>query len=185
MAVATPWLDAEVVDEVQKETSSGKYVNPSKLEEGKEHRFRIFGTGITGFELWTTDKKPVRYTEKPDESEFPANVKVDDNTGVAVPKRFLAGLVYDYAAEDFKILQLTQKGLMNALFKYIQDEDFGDPQTYDIKITRKGSGLNTEYSLVAAPPKPVTKAIAAAYDELYCNIEALFDGEDPFEAPKG
>jgi hypothetical protein len=185
MPAATAWLSAETVDQVAKETSSGKYVNPSKLEESKEHRFRLFGTGVTGFEVWTVDNKPVRYATKPDDADLPPNVKVEESTGTPSVRRFLAGLVYDYAAEDFKILQLTQKGLMNGLFKYMQDEDFGDPTDYDIKLTRKGSGLKTEYSLVAAPPKPVAKTIEAEYAELYCNLEALFEGKDPFEAPQG
>lgn len=185
MPASTAWLSPETVEAVSKETNSGRYVNPSKLDEGKEHRFRLFGTGITGFEAWTTDNKPVRYTERPEDADLPPNVRVDEKSGNPTVRRFLAGLVYDYAAEDFKILQLTQKGLMNGLFKYIQDEDFGDPTSYDIKITRKGSGLNTEYTLVAAPPKPAAAAVTAQYDELYCNLEALFEGKDPFEAPQG
>lgn len=184
MPAATAWLSAETVDQVSKETSTGRYVNPSKLEDGKEHRFRLFGTGITGFEAWTTDNKPVRYAEKPEDADLPPNVKIEDN-GSPIVRRFLAGLVYDYASEDFKILQLTQKSLMNGLFKYMQDEDFGDPTGYDIKLTRKGSGMKTEYSLVAAPPKPPAKAVEAEYADLYCNLEALFEGKDPFEAPQG
>jgi hypothetical protein len=183
-ATAAPaWLANDVVDALVKETSSGRYVNPSKLEENKEHRFRFFGTGITGYEVWTTDNKPVRYVEKPADADLPPNVKFEENGAPSV-RRFIAGLVFDYAAEEFKILQLTQKGLMNSLFKYIQDADYGDPCGYDIKIQRKGSGLKTEYTLVPSPPKEPAAAIRAQYDEMHCNLEALFEGKDPFDAPQ-
>ncbi len=181
---AAPWLAPETVEEVSKETSSGRYVNPSKLDEGKEHRYRFFGTGITGYEVWTVDNKPVRFRDKPGDADLPGNVKFDESGNPSV-KRFITGLVYDYQAEDFKILQLTQKGLMNTLFKYIQDTDYGDPCGYDIKLTRKGSGLKTEYTLAPAPPKAPAAAVVAEYDELYCNLELLFDGKDPFEKPQG
>lgn len=180
---ATAWLSTETVDAISKESGNGRYVNPSKLEEGKEHRFRFFGTGITGFETWTTDNKPVRFREKPEASDLPENVRLDN--GSPTIKRFISGLVYDYQAEQFKILNITQKTLMNDLFKYIKDSDYGDPVNYDVKLTRKGSGMNTEYDLVAAPPKDPAKSIVALYEEEYCNLDALFDNGDPFDQPKG
>lgn len=180
---ATAFLGAAVVDEISKETTSGRYINPSKLDENKEHRFRFFGTGITGFETWTTENKPVRFRVKPDDADLPSNVRLDD--GKYTVRRFIAGLVYEYTTESFKVLQITQKSLMNDLFKYMRDPEYGDPCNYDIKITRKGSGLKTEYDLVAAPPKEAQKAIIAAYEDEYCNLDVLFEGGDPFERPKG
>lgn len=175
---ATAFLAADLVEEISKETSgNGRYVNPSKIDG--EVRLRFFGSGITGFEGWTEDNKPVRWETKP--SELPSNLKQRDN-GPAI-KRFLAGIVWDYANEDFKILQMTQKTLMDQLFKFLKDEDYGDPTGYDIKISKTGEGMKTEYSLVAAPPKPVSKEVQAAYDALHCNLAALFDGDDPFAEP--
>lgn len=170
-----PFLSDDLVEEISKEASgSGRYISPSKIEG--EIRLRFFGSGVTGFEGWTEDNKPVRWETKP--TELPANIRQRDN-GPAV-KRFLSGVVWDYANEDFKILQVTQKTLMEQLFKFIKDEDYGDPTGYDIKISRTGEGKSTEYSLVAAPPKPPTKEIQAAYAALTCNLNALFDGDDPF-----
>lgn len=178
-----PWLAPDVVTEVSKEVTSGRYVNVSKLEERKEHRFRFFGTGITGFEVWTVGGKPIRYPFKPETAQLPDDVRVDEN-GPSL-KRFIAGLVYDYAADDFKVMLLTQKGLMNMLFKCMQDPDYGDPVNYDIKISRKGSGLNTEYTLVPSPPKDPALSLTTRYEDLYCNLEALFANKDPFEKPQG
>jgi len=89
-------------------------------------------------------------------------------------------LVYDYSANDFKILQITQKTLMDQLFKFISDEDYGDPTGYDIKISKTGEGKKTEYSLVAAPPKAIKSDIQQRFDDLRCDLNRLFDGEDPF-----
>jgi hypothetical protein len=174
MTVST-FLSADLVDEIAKESSgSGRYINPAKIEG--EIRLRFFGSGITGFEAWTDDNKPIRWETKPD--ELPANIRQQE--GYQTLKRFLAGVVYDYASESFKILQITQKTLMDQLFKFMKDEDYGDPTGYDVKISRSGEGKKTEYTLVAAPPRAVAKDIQSAYDNLTCNLNALFDGDDPF-----
>jgi hypothetical protein len=36
---------------------------------------------------------------------------------------------------------------------------------------------------VAAPPKPVSKSVQDRYDNFFCNLNALYDGEDPFTDP--
>lgn len=177
--MTTAFLDLELVDEISKESSSsGRYINPSKLTG--EKRLRFMGRGITGFGSWTIDKKPIRWESKP--SELPSNL-APDFTGKISVKRFIAGVVYDYEDGDFKILEITQRRLMDQLFKFIKDSDYGDPSGYDIKISKSGEGKDTEYSLVAAPPKSVTKEIATAYEDLTCNLNALFDGEDPWAEP--
>ena len=169
------FLSASAIEEISKESSgSGRYLNPAKIDG--EVRVRFFGTGRTGFEAWTDDNKPVRWPTKPE--KLPANIRQQE--GFQTLKRFLAGLVYDYSANDFKILQITQKTLMDQLFKFIKDEDYGDPTTYDIKIGKTGEGKKTEYTLVAAPPKAVKADLKTRYDELTCDLSRLFDGDDPF-----
>jgi hypothetical protein len=169
------FLSATAIEEISKESSgSGRYLNPAKITD--EVRVRFFGSGITGFEAWTIDNKPVRWETKPE--ELPANIRQQE--GYQTIKRFIAGLVYDYSANDFKILQITQKTLMDQLFKFISDEDYGDPTGYDIKISKTGEGKKTEYSLVAAPPKAIKSDIQQRFDDLRCDLNRLFDGEDPF-----
>jgi len=178
--MTSTFLSLDVVEEISNESSgSGRYINPAKLTG--EKRLRFFGEGITGWYSWTIDKKPIRWECKPE--ELPANLAPDLSGKISV-KRFLAGVVYDYEDGDFKILDITQRTLMEQLFKFIKDDDYGDATTYDIKISKAGEGKETTYSLVAAPPKPVTKEIAQAFDDLTCNLKALFDGEDPWAEPK-
>ena len=177
--MTTAFLSAELIEEISKEsTNTGRYLNPSKIQG--EVRVRLLGRGVTGFGGWTTDKKPVRWQARPE--ELPANLAPDMSGNLTV-KRFLASLVYDYSSADFKIMEITQKSLMDQLFKFMKDEDYGDPNGYDVKISRTGEGKNTEYNLVAAPPKPLSKDISAAFDKLTCNLDALFDGDDPFADP--
>lgn len=181
--MVTAFLSTEVFEEIQQESANnGRYINPSKLKAGEpEKRLRFIGQGITGFSGWTTEKKPVRFETKPE--ELPANL-APDMSGKTSLKRFIAGVVWDYEASDFKILEITQRTLMDQLFKYAKDSDYGDPTNYDIKISKTGSGMDTEYTLIAAPPKSLAPEITKAYKEFYCNLPALFDGEDPFAEPK-
>jgi len=169
------FLSAAAIEEISKEASgSSRYLNPSKFTE--ETRLRFFGSGLTGYEAWTVDNKPMRWPLKPE--ELPANIRQKE--GYEPIKRFLAGVVYDYASDDFKILHMTQKTLRDQLMQYYTDEDYGDPTNYDIKISKKGEGIKTEYTLVAAPPKEVKPALQARFDDLECDLTRLFDNEDPF-----
>jgi hypothetical protein len=178
--MTTPWLSVDVVEEISSEASSGsRFVNPSKIEG--EKRFRFFGQGITGFSGWTTDKKLLRWELKP--TELPSNLAPDKSGRVGV-KRFIASVVYDYEAEEFKIIEITQRRLMEQLFKYIKDEDYGDPTLYDVKINKTGQGIDTDYSLIASPPRVPAKEVLAAYKDVYCNLRALFDSDDPWAAPQ-
>lgn len=173
--MTTTFLSPDLINEISKESSgSGRYINPAKIDG--ELRVRFFGEGISGFEAWTDDNKPIRWESKPE--SLPSNIRQQE--GYQTLKRFLAGIVYDYSSNSFKILQITQKTLMEQLFKYIKDEDYGQPVNYDIKISRTGEGKKTEYTLVPAPPKSPTKEVAAAFEALHCNLPALFDGDDPF-----
>lgn len=177
--MTTTFLSLDLVEEISKESQgNGRYVNPSKIEG--EKRLRFVGAGITGFGAWTVDKRPVRWESRPE--KLPADLAPDHSGKISV-KRFLAGLVFDYEAQDFKILEITQRTLMDQLFKYMKDEDYGDPSGYDIKISRTGEGIKTEYGLVAAPPKPLAKDITASLESVNCNLAALFDGEDPWAEP--
>ena len=164
-----------VLEDIAKDASSaGRYINPSKLNG--EVRLRIFGAGKSGWEAWTTDNKPVRWPMKPE--KLPANIRKQE--GFQPIKHVLFGVVFDYAADDFKVLQITQKTLKEQLAKYQQDPDYGDPVNYDIKIGKTGEGKETKYTIVPSPPKPVNPAIQARYDELYCDLDALYEGGDPF-----
>lgn len=53
---------------------------------------------------------------------------------------------------DSKEVQILQKGasVYKGLNSLIQDDDWGDPVEYDIKLTHTGNGIDTEYSVSPA-----------------------------------
>lgn len=174
--MSTTYFD-KPVEELEKESAvEGRYLNPSKLE--KETKIRFFGAGITGWQAWTTDNKPIRWEAKPE--ELPANLKKSDSGSVDL-KHFMAGVVWDYEDKGFKILLITQKSIKDELFKYMKAPEYGpDLNSYDIKLDKAGTGLDTKYSVLPLPPKPVDKDIAKQFEELQCNLKAMYDGDDPF-----
>lgn len=144
--------------------------NYMKLQEG-ENKFRILSPAVYGWEDWV-NKKPVRYkmNEKP--------AKPFDETKPV--KHFWAFIVWNYAEEKIQMLQITQASLRNALEPLCTSEDWGAPFFYDIKIHKKGEGINTEYSLTPVPHKPLAPHVEEAFKNKPCNLEALFDDMDPF-----
>lgn len=141
-----------------------------KFKEG-ETRFRIISKPILGWEDWK-DKKPIRFKfdEKPQKPIDPAKPI----------KHFWAMAVWDYQANRVAILEITQKGIQTTLRGLAQDPDWGDPSQYDIKVERKGSGMETEYEVKPVPHKPLTEEIKAACAETKVYLEALYVAGDPF-----
>lgn len=154
------------------ETASG-YM---KLKDG-ENVFRVLSSAITGFEYWTNDNKPVRSPYPFDETP---NIKVVNGQPQRV-KHFWAFVVWNYATKAVEILELTQSSIQNAITNLIEDADWGNPKDYDIKITRTGAGLETEYSVNPKPAKELDHDIAVAYADKKINLQKLFKSENPFE----
>jgi flagellar capping protein FliD len=51
-------------------------------------------------------------------------------------KEFRAFVVWNYTDEKVQIMEITQNSIKNQIYKLANDEDFGDPKTYDLKINR-------------------------------------------------
>jgi hypothetical protein len=58
---------------------------------------------------------------------------------------------------------------------------FADPREYSITVNRIGETMETAYTVLPSPAKPVPAHILKAYEEKYINIEALFTGGNPFD----
>lgn len=172
------FLTAEKVKTLKENTGGDKrYLNLSKLPDGKATRIRFCGEGVTGFLAWTTNRKPLRWELCPE--VLPESVKPDDN-GDRTAKFFLAGICWDYEAEMFRVIEITQKGIIGDINKYVADEDFGDPSGYDITITRTGSGLDTKYDVLAKPPKSISDTVKKAFSKLSWDLDNLFEGRHPW-----
>lgn len=144
--------------------------NYLKLQKG-DNKFRILSRPVVGWVDWK-DKKPFR---------FAMNAKPDKPFDPKKPiKHFWAFLVWDATNEGVKILELTQQTIQQSIGHLSKDEEWGAPFEYDIKVGRKGEGLETEYTVTPSPKKPLTDDIKKAALEKPCNLEALFSGSDPW-----
>lgn len=161
-----------------------RYLRLNMIEENSPYRIRFLGNAITGWEVWVEDdegEKKLRFEEKPD--ELPENAKAD-MSGRKEYKRFISCVVYDYKLEKLRVLDLNQPGVMNKIFEYDDDPDYGDPTGYDIKITKTVKGKKTSYSVNAAPPKAVAPTIEKLFKATPCDLNRLFDNEDPWADEK-
>lgn len=146
------------------------YINLGKLPEG-EHRFRIVDRPIAGWIDWM-ENKPCRFRpeDKP-RSSFDPNRPV---------KAFWAMHVWDYARDGLYIMEITQNGIRKALESYAINEDWGDLTSFDIKIKKEGTGIETEYTVIPVPHKPLSDKIKEAIVEKKIRLEALYEGKDPW-----
>lgn len=160
-------------------TSDGNYL---KLKDG-DNKFRVLSSAIIGWEAWI-NQKPVR--RRMDESFTPDEIESFDSNkdgSPRKPKHFWAFVVYNYNEKRIQIYQVTQKSIMTAIEGFVNDESWGSPMNYDIKINRTGENLSTEYAVVPTPPAPLAPAIKQLWEEAPpIDLEALFTGDDPFAA---
>lgn len=146
------------------------YINLGKLPEG-EHRYRIVSRPIAGWIDWK-DKKPMRF--RPDNKPKAA---ADPTKPI---KPFWAVHVWDYSKEALYIMEITQNSVRTALEMLAMNEDWGDLTTFDFKIKKEGAGMDTNYSVIPIPPKPMTQVIKDCMAASPVRLEALYDGLDPW-----
>jgi len=147
-----------------------------KFKQG-DNRFRIMTRPILGWEWWE---------DKAEGGRTPKRVRMDGTVPVSTggeAKHFWAFVVWNYGANAFQILEITQKGIQTSIKGLWKDADWGSPLGYDIVVNRNGEGLETEYSVTPKPQKSIDPAILEKFQELSINLEALYDGADPFSTP--
>lgn len=156
-----------------------------KLLKGA-NKFRMLSTPIVGNEYWVTETKEGGEERRvPKRKRNGEQILVRDLEEDSVVKPFWAFVVWNYTQEAVQILELTQKTIMRTMKSYFEEDDWGNPigkDGYDFVITRKGEGYDTEYGVIANPKKQLDKETVEIFESMKINLEALFDGEDPFEA---
>ena len=155
-------------------TGSNNYL---KLSKQAETTFRIMDDPIMGTEGWKTAPDGTRRPVRVPQGEA---ISVNDIDNVEELKYFWAMIVFDYAEERIKILEVTQPSVLKAIKAYARDKDFGDPKEYDFKVTKTGDGKESRYQTIAKPPKKLDSAITQLYRDMDINLQALFNGSDPF-----
>lgn len=151
-----------------------------KFDDGK-NKFRILSSPSMGFMYWTTEKKPVRSRQP--FIGIPEDAKLEE--GKFKPKHFWNLIVWNYKEARVQILELTQASVQGPIQDLALNEDWGDPREYDITVSKSGKLLETEYSVIPSPKSAVPAEAHKAYREAHINLDALFDGKDPFATPAG
>lgn len=145
--------------------------NYMKFEQGA-NKFRVLSNAVTGYVYWKEVEGKRTPTRVHEFDEVP-------NEDRGEMKHFWAFTVWNYATSSVQILEITQATIRNTIQVLVGDGDWGDPKKYDLTVTRTGEGLETEYSVVPNPPKKLE-----ADTDVEVNLEALFDGSDPFLVEK-
>lgn len=141
-----------------------------KFRDG-DNSIRILSKPILGWLDWH-DNKPVRtpYSE-------PKPAPIDPKRSV---RHFWAFPVWDYTEKKVKILEITQAGIQEEIINLHSDEAWGDPTNYDLNVKKSGKDLETKYSVIARPPKPLDEEIRKEYIGMTIELEELFRNGDPF-----
>lgn len=140
-----------------------------KLQMG-ENRFRILSKPIVGWIDWK-DKKPMRFAmnAKP--------VPVDPTKPV---KHFWAFVVWNVKDKKIQILEITQVSIQTSISNLSKDADWGNPFAYDIKVTKTGSGMETEYAVTPCPKSELPDEGKKAFLAQKVDLNKLWTNDDPF-----
>lgn len=148
-----------------------------RFEDGS-NKFRILKSPIVGWSWWTEEedgkKVPHRvYTFNDVPSEYRPEAR-----------HFWALIVMNHNTDDINILEITQKSIQAGIKALTDDEDWGVPYDYDINVTRTGEKLETKYTVTPSPKKKLDLHIDLQHKADNIRLEALYDGEDPFDGLK-
>jgi len=147
-----------------------------KLVEGAV-RFRVVSPLIYGYEYWTEENKPVRSREFI--KDKPENIRLKEDGSYEI-KHFWAFKVIDREDERVKIVEITQNGVKRNIEELLRDADWGEPTGYDIKIIGTGKGMERRYTVNPVPHKPLTAEEKSLVARTEINLNALYEGENPF-----
>lgn len=184
------------------------YFKPSSLKDGESEEFRLLGCYETGHAIvgWqyasekagpdgelkfngyvvtrTHPGTPSDLAREVDWSK-PERPKIEGT--YVKPKKFLAWVATSAARGRMEVLFIEQKGLREQLTEILQDtDDFTwTPEglaNFSIKISKKGSGLETKYSILPKV-RPVSAKIKKEWETTKEDIwlPNFFEGKDPFD----
>lgn len=165
--------------------SPSKYM---KLELG-DNKIRILTSPILGYEWWVNEQGRIRLKdEKPEKGDKPVRIRMNGQMPADAAetfKHFWIMVVWNYRLEQVQILQINQATIQKPLRSYAKDEDWGSPvgiKGYDIVINKEGEKLETKYSVIAKPKKAIDEGIISMFENMDIDLEALYEGKDPFKS---
>jgi hypothetical protein len=191
-----PFLSKQAAAAVSSNGSGGGYLALSKLPDGGSVRFAMLSDEpLEFYECWGTcdgASKPFRFDYEPTPEDIASEMgdfepregrggpgTVDIKFAIAVP-------VYNFDSGKIQVLQITQKSILKEMDSISQMEDYAELLAWDFNISKKGSGLTTEYTVRPVPRKKgAQEHIDAAWLEATSegfDISRLLTGANPFKA---
>ena len=184
------------------------YWKPSSLKDGESEEFRLLGCyetghcvsgwqyasekrrdngelGFAGYVVTRTHPgQPDDIARETDWSK-PDRPKIDGS--YVKPRKFLAWVATSASRGRLEVLFIEQKSLREQLTEILQeDEDYTWTEeglaNFSIKISRKGTGLETAYSIlpkVRKVPEKIVTEWKTARDSIW--LPNFFEGKDPFD----
>jgi hypothetical protein len=176
--------------------AGGGYLQLSKLPDGGSVRFAMLSDEpLEFYECWGTcdgASRPFRFDYEPTPEDITAEMgdfeprEGRGGPGTADVKFAIAVPVYNYESGKVQVLQITQKSILKELDSISQMEDYEDLLSWDFSISKKGSGLTTEYTVRPVPRKKGSQEhIDAAWLESKAegfDLTRLLTGGNPFKA---
>ena len=184
------------------------YWKPSSLKDGESEEFRLLGCYDTGHAIvgWqyasettgsdgnlrfngyvVTRSHPGQPADIARETDWskPDRPKIDGT--YVKPRRFLAWVATSAARGRLEVLFIEQKSLREQLTEILQEiEDYTWTEdglaNFSIKISRKGAGLETSYSILPKVRKVPDKIVSTwekEKDTIW--LPNFFEGKDPFD----
>lgn len=154
------------------------------LKSGEAVKFRFMSDLIAGNSVWGEDEKGNRVCTRVKTGENIPTSAIGVNKFTGEPERvkqFVAGVVYNYNTEKIEIFETDKSTVIEPLFEYELNDDYGDLKNYDITIKKTGEKMETKYSVIASPPKKIDEGIVQFYKDTQVDLSALYRGDDPFK----
>lgn len=151
------------------------------LQSGETVKIRVLSDFIVGSMVWAGEGESRKPLRKPDGEPIPVGaIGVDKWGNPERVRQFIAAKVWNYDRGRVEVFETTKTTVIGFIFKYESDDEYGDSKGYDLKISKTGQGMDTEYSVIASPPKEFDKKLQKEADAEFVGLEALFKGDDPF-----
>ena len=207
LQVLPPELTEAPKDKIETKEAQ-PYWKPSSLKDGESEEFRLLGCYETGHAIvgWqyasetrgsdgelrfngyvVTRSHPGQPDDIARETDWskPDRPKIDGS--YVKPRRFLAWVATSASRGRLEVLFIEQKSLRDQLTEILQEiEDYTWTEeglaNFSIKISRKGTGLETAYSIlpkVRKVPEKIVKEWKSQRDSIW--LPNFFEGKDPFD----
>ena len=209
LQVLPPELLGEGTKDKIEKAEPQPYWKPSSLKDGESEEFRLLGCYETGHAImgWqypseiadpksgelrfngyvVTRSYPTDATDIARETDWskPDRPKIDGTS--AKPRKFLAWVATSASRGRLEVLFIEQRSIRDQLTEILQEiEDYTWTEdglaNFSIKISRKGAGLETTYSIlpkVRKVPEKIVKQWASEKESIW--LPNYFEGKDPFD----